>query len=107
VAKAAKALRDERNKVMIENKMSLRDLYRLLEKSGKNPIRDLQEKLNHSVAAAYGFDETKDILEQLLALNYEVSEREQRGQTVQPPGLPEWFPEKEKLVSEDCVRFEG
>lgn len=107
VARAAKTLRDERNRVMDENKMSLRDLYRLLEKPGKNPIRDLQEKLDLAVSAAYGFDENRDHLEQLLELNYDVSEREQRGEPVQSPGLPEWFPEKEKLVSADCVRFEG
>jgi hypothetical protein len=44
-------------------------------------------------------------LEQLLALNLEVSARDQQGEPMQAPGLPEWYPEKEKPVSEDCVWF--
>lgn len=107
VAVAAKTLRTERTRVMNENRLSLRGLYRLMEKPGKNPIRDLHETLDRTVAEAYGFDQNADPLEQLLALNLEVAAREQRGQPVQAPGLPEWYPEKEKLISDDCVRFEG
>ncbi len=107
VAKAAKALRDERNRVMTENKMSLRDLYRLLEKPGKNPVRDLQDALDLAVTNAYGFSTSGEPLAQLLALNLEVAEREQQGLPVQPPGLPAWFPNPEKLVSDDCVKYEG
>jgi hypothetical protein len=106
VAKAAKALRDERNRIMQVNRWSLRDLYRIIEKPGKNPIRDLQTALDHAVAAAYGFNENHDLLEQLLALNFAVSAREEHCEPVQSPGLPEWYADKEKLVSEDCVRFE-
>jgi hypothetical protein len=107
VAKASKALRDGRNRIMAENKMSLRDLYRLLEKPGKNPVRDLQNALDRAVTKAYGFDERDDLLEQLLNLNFKIAEREQNGETVQSPGLPVWFENKEKLISDDCVRFEG
>ena len=106
VAKAAKALRNERNQIMQEKHWSLRDLYRIVEKPGKNPIRDLQIALDHAVNSAYGFDENKDMLEQLLALNFSVSAREERGEPVQSPGLPEWYADKEKLVSDDCVKFE-
>jgi hypothetical protein len=107
VATAAKALREERTRVMEENRLSLRDLYRLLEKPGKNSVRDLQTALDKAVSAAYGFDEQDDPLIQLLALNLEVAVREERGEPVQSPGLPAWYPDKEKFVSEDCVRFEG
>ena len=107
VAQAAKALRDERNWIMQENHWSLRDLYRIIEKPGKNPIRDLQTILDHAVAAAYKFNEKQDLLEQLLALNFSVSAREERGEPVQSPGLPDWYTNKEKLVSDDCVRFEA
>jgi hypothetical protein len=107
VAVAAKTLRTERTRVMNENRMSLRDLYRLLEKPGKNPIRDLHETLDQAVAEAYGFDKNADPLSQLLALNLDVAAREQRGQPVQAPGLPGWYPNKKSLVSDDCVRFEG
>jgi hypothetical protein len=39
------------------------------------------------------------------ALNLEVVAWEERREPVQSPGLPEWYADKEKLVSEDCVRF--
>jgi hypothetical protein len=92
---------------MEENRLSLRDLYRLLEKPGKNSVRDLQAALDKAVSVAYGFDDQGDPLVQLLALNLEVAVREEQGEPVQSPGLTEWYPDKEKLVSEDCVRFEG
>lgn len=107
VAQAAKAFREERRRVMEAHRMSLRDLYRIMEKPGKNGVRDLQEALDRAVTAAYGFDAGGDLLEQLLALNLETAAREARGEPVQAPGLPSWYPEKEKLVSEDAVRFEG
>ena len=106
VAKAAKTLRDERNRITQENHLSLRDLYRIVEKPGKNPIRDLQSILDHAVAASYGFSEKQDMLAQLLALNLSVSAREEFGEPVQSPGLPDWYANKEMLISDDCVRFE-
>ena len=107
VAKASKALRDGRNRIMAENKMSLRDIYRLMEKPGKNPVRDLQNSLDRAVTKAYGFDERADLLEQLLNLNLKIAESEQNGKPVQAPGLPVWFVNREKLISGDCVKFEG
>lgn len=111
VAAAAKTLREERTKTMQQHHMSLRDLYRLLEQPGKNPIKDLHAALDKAVLEAYGFDargktvDTNFILENLLALNHEVAAKEKRGEKVQPPGLPEWIKNKENYVSEDCVRF--
>jgi len=86
--------------------MSLRDLYRLLEQPGKNPIRDLHAELDKAVMQAYGFDEEQDVLSQLLALNLAVAEKEAAEKPVQPPGLPEWVKDKKQFVSGDCVRFE-
>lgn len=112
VAEAAKTLRQERTKTMQQHKMSLRDLYRLLEQPGKNPIKDLHTTLDKAVLEAYGFTtkektiSTDFILENLLALNHEVAAKEKRGEKVQRPGLPEWIKNKEDYVSEDCVRFE-
>ena len=105
IAKASKGLRDERNRVMNENKQSLRDIYRLLEKPGKNSIRDLQQTLDKAVLEAYGFDASLDLLAQLLELNVQVAEKEANGEQVQSPGLPVWFKDKERVVSEDCVKF--
>ena len=112
VALAAKTLREERTKTMQQHKMSLRDLYRLLEQPGKNPIKDLHAALDKAVLEAYGFNtkektiSTDFILENLLALNHEVAAKEKRKEEVQAPGLPEWIKNKEAYVSEDCVRFE-
>ena len=91
--------------------MSLRDLYRLLEQPGKNPIKDLQAALDKAVLEAYGFSDKEDILAQLLALNLTVAEKEKKGDPsagsgVQSPGLPEFVKNKEQYVSDDCVRFE-
>ncbi len=73
----------------------------------KNPARDLQDALDRAVSKAYGFNEKGGLLEQLLNLNFKIAEREQNGEPVQKPGLPDWFEDKEKLISDDCVRLEG
>ena len=91
--------------------MSLRDLYRLLEQPGTNPIKDLHVALDKAVMEAYGFTDKEDILKQLLQLNLQVADKESRpsagsGQKVQPPGLPDFVKNKEEYVSDDCVRFE-
>lgn len=86
--------------------MSLRDLYRLLEQPGKNPIKDLHTILDKAVMEAYGFDDKKDILSQLLALNLLVAGKENKNEKVQPPGLPDWVKNKNDFISNDCVKFE-
>lgn len=92
--------------------MSLRDLYRLIEQPGKNPIKDLHTTLDKAVVEASGFDtkgktvDTNFILENLLALNHEVAAKEKNCEKVQAPGLPDWIKNKEDYVSDDCVRFE-
>lgn len=106
VAIAAKALHTQRTAALRQYNMSLRDLYRLLEQPGTNPIKDLHVALDKAVMAAYGFDDTKDILSQLLALNLSVADKENKKEKVQPPGLPGFVKNKELYVSEDCVRFE-
>ena len=106
VAEAAKTLHTERTATLKKYNMSLRDLYRLLEQPGKNPIKDLHEALDKAVMNAYGFSDKQDILSQLLALNLKAAETEKKGGKVQPPGLPEWVKNKEEYVTEDCVRFE-
>lgn len=86
--------------------MSLRDLYRLLEQPGKNPMKDLHAALDAAVLEAYGFDAKRDVLTQLLELNLATAAREAGGQPVQAPGWPEKIPGKEAFITEDCVRFE-
>ncbi len=112
VANAARTLRTERTKLMQQHHISLRDLYRLLEQPGKNPIKDLHTALDKAVLEAYGFatkDKTIDtdfILENLLALNHQVADKEKHGAKVQSPGLPQWIKNKEDYVSDECVKFE-
>lgn len=106
VATAARALHTERTATLKKHNMSLRDLYRLLEQPGKNPIKDLHEALDKAVMDAYGFSDKEDILSQLLALNLSVAEKEKKGDKVQSPGLPEFVKNKDSYVSDECVRFE-
>lgn len=107
VAEAAMGLHQGRTKTLKEHNMSLRDLYRLLEQPGKNPIKDLHAALDKAVLEAYGFDATQDVLSQLLELNLQVAAKEENKETVQVPGWPESIKGKEKFVTDDCVRFEG
>lgn len=107
VAKAALALHQKRTQTLREHQMSLRDLYRLLEQPGKNPMKDLHAALDAAVLEAYGFDAKQDVLTQLLELNLATAAREAGGQPVQAPGWPEKIPGKEAFITEDCVRFEG
>ena len=106
VAVAAKALRNARTQAMQAHNMSLRDLYRLLEQPGANPIKDLHAALDKAVMEAYGFTDKEDLLKQLLELNLLVADKENRKEKVQPPGLPDFVQHKEEYVSDDYVRFE-
>ncbi|HLL93741.1 MAG TPA: hypothetical protein VK404_02095, partial [Spirosoma sp.] len=84
VAKAAQQLHQQRTQMLRDYKMSMRDLYRTLEKPGKNALRILYETLDKAVLDAYGFAPDTD----LLTLNHEIAERERAGLPVQSPGLP-------------------
>ena len=86
------------------NGWSLRDLYRTLDLPGKNPLRDAHEKLDAAVRAAYGMKAKEDPLAFLLALNHEVAQREAKGETVIPPGLPPCVTDATPFITDDCVR---
>ena len=107
VAEAAMKLHRERTKALKDHNMTLRDLYRLLEQPGKNSIKDLHAVLNKAVLEAYGFDEKKDLLAQLLQLNLTVATKEENKEEVQPPGWPAHIKGKERFITDDCVKFEG
>jgi len=59
-----------------------------------------------AVIKAYSFSNDKDILKQLPELNLSLATKEENGENVQDPGLPDWIEHKEEFESEDCVRFE-
>lgn len=105
VANAAKELRHKRNELMIKYNYSLRDLYRILEEPGANPLKDLHQKLDDAVLAAYRFGKRKELLSQLLELNFDIAEKIENKEKVQGPGLPECVINKNEFVSTDCVEM--
>lgn len=105
VAQASKELRLKRNEIIDKHGYCLRDIYNILAEPGKNPLKDAHKKLDDVVFAAYGFGKRKDLLTQLLALNYEIAERIEKGLEVQGPGLPQCVKNKKEFVSKDCVKM--
>ncbi len=108
VAEVARQIQDLRWDVMKRNHgergLTLREMYALLDKPSKNPLRDLHTALDKAVREAYGFDKEGDMLAQLLALNGEVFAKIEAGEAVTPPGLPENYPDKTELVSAGCIQ---
>lgn len=103
VAKHSVALRQLRQEVMAKMDWSLRDLYRTLDESGSNPLRDAQERLDDAVRSAYGMPKDADVLEFLLNLNLQCAAKEAAGEEILPPGLPLPASEHESFISEDCI----
>jgi hypothetical protein len=82
----------------------LRALYRTLELPGANPLKDAHAALDAAVLEAYGFRGKRDLLAQLLELNLEVARRIDAGQSVVAPGIPPGYPQRDKLISDDCIQ---
>lgn len=47
-----------------------------------------------------------DILGFLLKLNLELAEKEAKGGSITPPGMPSNYPAPQELVTGDCIRPE-
>lgn len=105
VSKAALALRLKRNELMERHQFTLRDIYRILEEPGNNPLKDFHLQLDNSVMEAYGFNKRNDILTQLLELNLKVYSKEQKKIEVQSPGLPSFVKNSNEFITEDCIDF--
>lgn len=105
VAKHAKALRDKRNEMMEKHHYTLRQLYRIMDDTPENPVSEIQAQLDNAVRDAYGMRRDADILQFLLDLNGKVYAKEQNGDKVQGPGLPDKIKDKSELVSDDCVKM--
>ena len=103
VAEAARQLRRERRAAMQNNGMNLRDLYRLADLPGKNPLKHAQSRLDATVRAAYAMGTADDFLQVLLTLNLDLAKREKSGKPVHKPGLPKRFRNREDFLSSDCV----
>jgi len=104
VAEAARALRALRREIMDANNWSLRELYKSLETPGENRLRTAHAALDAAVRAAYGMKPDEDILAFLLKLNLELAAKEADGKSITPPGLPSFYPDPKKLVTEDCIK---
>lgn len=103
VANAAVAVRRERLKGLTLIKGGLRELYRLLELPGKNPLRDAHAGLDAAVVSAYGFNAKKDLLKQIVELNLALNANACNGRELLGPGLPKEIAMKLDLVTDDCV----
>lgn len=104
VAAAAVELRRIRDRALAKTSGGLRALYRTLDLPGRNPLKDAHTVLDAAVLKAYGFDPRGDVLEQLLRLNKIVAARIERGESVNPPGIPPALAGKVQLVSKDCIK---
>jgi hypothetical protein len=89
VARAAVRLRTVRRDVMGRNKIGLRELYRIAELPGSNPLRDAQIELDQAVTKAYGMPARADMLTFLRDLNATMGKQEANGKAVTGPGCPD------------------
>lgn len=104
VARAARQLRQVREKAMAKFGWTLRDLYRTLDVRGDNPLKHAHADLDVAVRAAYGLRSNTDPLPFLLKLNEQLAEREASMKTVVSAGLPPCVKDRSAFVSEDCVK---
>jgi hypothetical protein len=105
IADRAAELRAARRKTMAQYKMSLRDLYRVMEESPANPVSQVQDKLDAAVFAAYGLKKNDDILAFLLALNLELAAKEANGEAIIGPGLPPNINNPAEFITADCIKM--
>lgn len=102
---APRHLRAVRTELQGRHHLSLRNLYRALDKPGRHPLRDAQDALDVAVAAAYVRGPSSDALTFLLELNRAVAAAESRGERVQGPGLPAAFAPDPRFQSSDCIQM--
>jgi hypothetical protein len=83
--------------------LTLRQLYRLGELPGENPLNLAQEQLDAAVQAACGMTAKENPLAFLLHLNLESATREDAGHDVGAPGLPAAVTDATPFMSDDCI----
>jgi len=103
IARSAVELRSVRRRIMVENKISLRELYRVIEETPANPVSEAQDKLDAAVFSAYGMKKNDDILAFLLALNLDLAEKEANGEEILGPGLPPSIENPAEFITNDCI----
>jgi hypothetical protein len=103
VAQAAVALRTIRRKLAIDNRISLRQLYRGLERPGDNPLKAAHSRLDDAVRAAYGMKKRDTPIEFLFELNQALAAQEREGQQPVGPGLPPCILDSSEFIGDDSV----
>lgn len=90
---------------MAKDRISLRDLYRVMEEIPTNPVSEVQDKLDAAVFAAYGIKKNDDILAFLLNLNLELAEKEANKEKIIGPGLPPMIESPAEFITDDCIKI--
>jgi hypothetical protein len=101
VAKSAVALRGLRVDLLKKHNLSLRELYRTLEKPGAHPLKDAHEQLDEAVRSAYGMASDENPIQLLFDLNQELAALEADGKAIGGPGLPVTVDDPASFISDD------
>lgn len=105
VARFGRELRATRRQIMVRDRLSLRDLYRLVETTPANPVSVLQDQLDNAVRLCYGMARKDDMLTSLLELNGKLAQEEAAGRAIAGPGLPSQVTDRAAYVSADAVHM--
>ena len=103
VAERGRELRYERTKILKQEKISYRELYRSMELPGDHKLSKCHKALDLAVHSAYSFGKGQEELGFLLNLNFLVSKREARGEKVTAPRLQHVVKNKKEFVSNDSL----
>ena len=103
VARASVELRALRRSLLAQHGIARRDLYRRLAGPGRSPLAEAHAALDTAVLAAYGMKATDDVLALLLDLNLALAAREEAGEAVRGPGLPDCVVDPAAYVTRDAI----
>ena len=104
---AARGLRSLRTRLIREQGLSLRSLYRTLEIPGENVLKNAHVELDQTVRDSYGMGKRDNVIEHLFKLNQALSVREGKGKPVTGPGLPPCVKDASKFITEDCFPLDA
>ena len=103
VVKQARELRAERAKILKQEEISYRDLYRSMELPGDHELSKYHKALDEAVYSAYGFKKNQDELDFLGQLNWNLAQKEAQGERITGPGLPQAVKNPKEFITKDCV----
>ena len=103
IARASTELRKVRRRIMVDNQMNLREVYRIAEETPANPVSAAQDNLDEAVFSAYGLKQGDDVLSFLLELNLHLADKQNNMKEVVGPGLPPSVSNREEFITDDCI----